>query len=217
MFFVDICTFLVCSLLMLAVTDAWQIVALGIVLGMAIGGDYAIGSPLLGEFTPARSRGNYLSILEILWNVGYVVSFLIGYLVLHAFPQAWHFILASPAIPSLIILLLRHNLPESPRWLLGKGRVAEAQAILAKMPQSLAISSFAREEPEKTRWTTLFTKDYVGRTIFCSVFWICIVIPYFALVFFQSEVLAVIGLENPIIGALIGTCVALVGPPWAGS
>lgn len=211
MFLVDICTFLTCSLLMLAVTDVWQIVVLGIVLGMAIGGDYSIGSPLLGEFTPAGKRGKYLGVLEILWNVGYVVSFLVGYLVLHDFPQAWHFVLASPAIPAIIILLLRHGLPESPRWLLSKGRIAEAQEIIARLPQHQEATAFTLEEVEKTRWTTLFSKAYVGRTVFCCVFWICIVIPYFALVFFQSEVLSVIGLENPIIGALIGTCVALVG------
>ncbi|WP_427008562.1 MFS transporter [Pseudarthrobacter sp. H2] len=217
MFLVDILTFLTCSLLMFTVTDVWQIVALGLVLGMAIGGDYSIGSPLLGEFTPASKRGNYLGILEILWNVGYVLSFLVGYLVLHAFPQAWHFILASPAIPAIIILLLRHGLPESPRWLLSKGRTAEAHAVIAQLPPHQQAMNFTLESVEKTRWTTLFSKAYIGRTVFCCIFWICIVIPYFALVFFQSEVLSVLGLENPVIGALIGTCIALVGAAvgWA--
>jgi putative MFS transporter len=211
MFIVDVCAFLICSLLMLAVTTVWQIVVLGIILGMAIGGDYSIGSPLLGEFTPAHKRGSYLGLLEILWNVGYVVSFLVGFLVLREYPHAWHIVLASPAIPAAIILLLRHGLPESPRWLLSKGRIAEAQAVIAQLPDYEESSTFGLEEAEKTRWTMLFSKAYVGRTVFCCTFWVCIVIPYFALVFFQSDVLAVIGLKDPIVGALIGTCVALVG------
>ena len=68
------------------------------------------------------------------------------------------------------------------------------------------------DEPEtKTKWSTLFSKAYVGRTIFCAVFWVCIVIPYFALTFFQSDVLGALGLENPVVVALLGTFVALLG------
>lgn len=211
MFLMDICGFLACSLLMLTVTAAWEVVVLGLILGAVIGGDYSIGSPLLGEFTPARKRGSYLSILEILWNVGYVVSFFIGFLVLSAFPDAWRFVLAGPAIPAAIILLLRHGLPESPRWLLSKGRTEEAHAIIAQLPPGVDVSTFTLEDVQKTRWTTLFRKEYVSRTIFCSVFWICIVIPYFALSFFQAEVLSIIGLQNPVVGALIGTIIALIG------
>lgn len=211
MFIIDISTFLGCSMLMLVVTDVWQIVALGAILGIAVGGDYAIGSPLLGEFTPAHTRGNYLGLLEILWNVGYVLAFLIGSLFLYANPSAWHLVLASPAIPALIILLLRHKLPESPRWLLSKGRVDEARAIIAQLPSDQQGLNYDHEVTQQTRWATLFSRPYVARTVFCCAFWIAIVIPYFALVFFQAEVLETLGLTNPVVGALIGTCVALVG------
>ena len=130
---------------------------------------------------------------------------------LSAFPDAWRFVLAGPAIPAAIILLLRHGLPESPRWLLSKGRTEEAHAIIAQLPPGVDVSTVTLEDVQKTRWTTLFRKEYVSRTIFCSVFWICIVIPYFALSFFQAEVLSIIGLQNPVVGALIGTIIALVG------
>lgn len=211
MFILDLCIFLVCALLMLFVTAAWEIVILGVFLGMAIGGDYAIGSPLLGEYTPARKRGYYLGLLEILWNVGYVLSFLIGYLVLSAFPQAWHFVLASAAIPAAVILLLRHGLPESPRWLLAKGRTEEAQQVLAQSGLTEQSLEYKDELEDETKWTTLFEPEYISRTIFSCVFWICIVIPYFALTFFQSDVLRTIGMTNAVVGALIGTCVALIG------
>jgi len=211
MFIADLCIFLACALFMLVVNAGWEVVVLGVFLGMAIGGDYAIGSPLLGEFMPARKRGHYLGLLEILWNVGYVVSFLIGFLVLHAYPQAWHIVLASAAVPAALILLMRHGLPESPRWLLSKGRTEQAQQILAELGENRDTSEFDDEAEEKTRWITLLDRAYLARTTFCCVFWMCIVIPYFALAFFQSEVLGVIGLENPVLAALLGTCVALLG------
>ncbi|PDQ34945.1 MAG: hypothetical protein B5766_08595 [Candidatus Lumbricidophila eiseniae] len=211
MFIVDLCIFLGASLAMFLVTEPWQIIALGVILGMAIGGDYAIGSPLLGEFAPARNRGRYLSVLEILWNVGYVTAFFLGLVVLTLAPEAWRFVLASSAIPAGLILMLRHGLPESPRWLIGKGRRAEADKVFAELGMDPARAGYLDEPEAKTRWRTLFSRAYIGRTAFTSLFWVCIVIPYFALTFFQSEILDTLGIENPIVAALLGTMIALIG------
>lgn len=211
MFIVDLCIFLVAALLMFLVNSLWVVVLLGVSMGIAIGGDYSIGSPLLGEFTPAKKRGNYLGLLEILWNVGYVLSFLIGFLVLRTWPWAWHFILAGAAVPAAVILLLRHGLPESPRWLMSKGRRDDAQQVLRQAGERRNAREFVGEEQEQTHWPILFARDYVARTVFCCVFWICIVLPYFGLTFFQSEILGMIGMANPIALAVGGTAVALVG------
>jgi putative MFS transporter len=211
MFLADMLIFLVCSLLMLGVANVWEFIVLGILWGVAIGGDYAIGSPLLAEYVPARNRGNYLCLLEIGWNAGYVLSYVIGFAILSAFPHAWPWELATPVVPVLIILALRHGLPESPRWLISKGREEEARKSLARAGWATSPSEYKGEQQEDTRWTTLFRPEYIARTIFCCVFWICIVLPYFSLTFFQAEVLGTIGLANEVIGAIIGTCLALVG------
>lgn len=211
MFIIDLCIFLAASLTMFLVTEPWEMIALGVLLGMVIGGDYAIGSPLLGEFSPARNRGRYLAVLEILWSVGYVVAFFVGFVILSLAPEAWRFVLASSAVPAGVILLLRHGLPESPRWLLGKGRVQEAERVLAELGVDPERAGYLQEPETRTRWRTLFSRAYIGRTAFAALFWVCIVIPYFALTFFQSEVLGTLGIANPIVVALLGTMVALLG------
>ncbi|MCQ4079975.1 MFS transporter [Streptomyces sp. RB6PN25] len=212
MFTIDLSVFLGCSVLMFFVTASWQVFVLGLVMGLAVGADYSIGSPLLAEFAPSSKRGNYLGILEILWNVGYVVSFLIGYVINSHWPSAWHITLACSLVPALICLLLRHGLPESPRWLISKGRRDEACDVMREaMSTDLASEDFGLEQPEETRYRVLFSQQYIRRTIFAGVSWLCIVLPYFALTMFQARVLTAIGLDNALAGALLGTCVALAG------
>ncbi|MFE9607535.1 MFS transporter [Streptomyces sp. NPDC006012] len=213
MFTIDLSVFLGCAVLMFFVTSAWQVFVLGLVMGLAVGADYSIGSPLLAEFAPTKKRGNYLGILEILWNVGYVVAYLIGYLVNTNWPGAWHYTLAASAVPAVFCLLIRHGLPESPRWLISKGRHQEAAAIVEQdLGVSMDTEDWRAEQAEETRYRELFSPDYLRRTVFTCVFWICIVLPYFALTFFQPTVLRAIGLGgNALVGALIGTVVALLG------
>ena len=212
MFTIDLCVFLVCALLMFLVTAPWQVAALGLVMGLAIGADYAIGSPLLSEFTPDATRGNFLGVLEILWNVGYVVAYLFGFIINSAFPGAWKITLAASAVPAIICLIVRHGLPESPRWLLSKGRTEEAHAIIDRELGYDRREDFTAEEAEPTRYRLLFDRAYLARTIFACMFWIGIVTPYFALTFFQSTILRDLGLgDSALLGALIGTVVALIG------
>ncbi|WP_405943353.1 sugar porter family MFS transporter [Streptomyces sp. NBC_01020] len=213
MFTIDLSVFLASALLMLFVTSPWMVFALGLVMGLAVGADYSIGSPLLAEFAPSEKRGHYLGILEILWNVGYVVAYLLGYIINTTWPGAWHITLAASAVPAVFCLLIRHGLPESPRWLISKGRRDEAVAVIERdLGTTLDSEDFNSEETEQTRYRELFSAAYLRRTVFVCTFWICIVLPYFALTFFQPTVLRAIGLGgNALAGALIGTIVALTG------
>jgi putative MFS transporter len=212
MFIADLSVFLACAVLMFFVTSAWQVFSLGVIMGLAVGADYSIGSPLLGEFAQAKTRGNFLGVLEILWNVGYVVAYLIGYLINTYQPGAWRFILAASAVPAVICLVMRHGLPESPRWLISKGRRDEALAILREDLGTDDPGDVADEEESGTNWGLLFSKDYLRRTIFACTFWSAIVLPYFALTFFQPTILKSLGLgSNALLGALLGTIIALVG------
>lgn len=212
MFTIDLIVFLVCSVLLFFVTAPWMFFALGIIIGLSVGADYSIGSPLLGEFAPAATRGNFLGVLEILWNVGYVVAYFIGYMINSYYPGAWRFILLSSVVPALVSLAIRHGLPESPRWLVSQGRRDEALAILRESMDVQDLGAVAQEEESTTRVSVLFSRDYIRRTLFSGGFWSAIVLPYFALTFFQPEMLRSLGLgRSALLGALLGTIIALVG------
>jgi putative MFS transporter len=212
MFTIDLSVFLACAVLIFFVQSPWQVFALGLVMGLAVGADYSIGSPLLGEFAQAKSRGNFLGLLEISWNVGYVVAYLIGYLINTYEPGAWRIILGASVVPAIICLVVRHGLPESPRWLISKGRRDEALAIMREEMESEDPGDMVEEEESDTRWGQLFSPDYLRRTIFACVFWSAIVLPYFGLTFFQPDILRSLGLgSSALLAALLGTVIALVG------
>jgi putative MFS transporter len=212
MFTIDLSVFLGCAILMFFVQSPWEVFTLGVVMGLAVGADYSIGSPLLGEFVQAKKRGNYLGVLEISWNVGYVVAYLIGYVINTYEPGGWRIILGVSAVPAVICLFMRHGLPESPRWLISKGRRDEAVAIMRDSMEAADPGDMVDEEVVETQWKQLFAPAYLRRTIFACTFWSAIVLPYFALTFFQPTILRSLGLGgNALLGALLGTIIALAG------
>lgn len=211
LFVADLVLFAGAAILMFFVQEPWQMFALGVALGLAVGADYAIGTPLLSEFSPRSARGRLGSTLQIAWNVGYVVAFLVGYLITTSNPHAWRWVLLSAAVPAIVCLIARHGLPESPRWLMSKGRIEEAREALARLGWTLESGDFSAESGATSRIRDLFAPGQLGRTVFVCVFWICLVLPYFAIIFFQSAVYDTIGLNDPILVALLGTIVVVFG------
>ncbi|XAS77730.1 MFS transporter [Dermatophilaceae bacterium Sec6.4] len=211
MFTFDLIMFSVAAFLLFFVQSSWQLFALGAVMGLAVGGDYAIGSPLLGEFSQKKDRGNYLGLLEISWNVGYVVAYIIGYVINSYWPGGWRLILGASIVPALICLVVRHGIPESPRWLMSKGRKKEAEKIYREELHVANLGDLEDELAEDTDWKLLFSKEYIRRTLFASLSWSAIVMPYFGLIFFAPDILKSIGLKDALFGALMGTVIALIG------
>ena len=130
MFLIDIAAFVVLGVAQGFVTEPWQLFVVRLLLGVAIGAEYAIGAAMLAEFAPARGRGRRLAKLLVSWYVGFLVSVVAAYVLVDLAGWSWRWVLVTGAVPALVVLLLRVGLPESPRWLLQQGRVDEAREIV---------------------------------------------------------------------------------------
>ena len=75
-----------------------ELLILRLLIGFALGGDYAVGSTLLDEFSPRKYRGFLLASLNVLWTVGYVSATIVGYYLGQAGPESWRWMLASAAM-----------------------------------------------------------------------------------------------------------------------
>lgn len=207
----DLAGFVMVSILLFFVQNTWQMFSLSLVMGLAVGANYAIGTPLLSEFSAAHSRGRLGSTLQIAWNIGYMVAFAAGYLITVDNPNSWRWVLLSAALPAALCLMARRGLPESPRWLLSKGRTEEAKEVLQRLGWTLESADFESEQQERTKLSTLFAPGQLGRTCFVCVFWGCLTLPYFAIIFFQADVYSSLRISHALFAALIGTVVVVMG------
>jgi MFS transporter, putative metabolite:H+ symporter len=129
--------------------DYPHFVASRVVTGIGVGADLAIVNTFVGEVAPRRNRSRWISLIFIMSSLGALLGIWLG-LVLTTEPAAWpdgiSFARASPtftngwrwmyaigALLAVIGIALRVKLPESPRWLVGRGRLQEADEVVTEM------------------------------------------------------------------------------------
>ncbi|WP_327579012.1 MFS transporter [Streptomyces sp. NBC_00145] len=197
MYVADLVVLAVASVASAFAPNAWWLIALRFVAGVAIGADYPIATALLAEYLPRRHRGRLLGLALVFWTVGAAAAYAVGFVLRDLGPDTWRWLLASPAIFAVITLLLRFGTPESARWLLSKGRVEEANSAIKKVYGSqYNVSHLPDERPANTSFGTIFRKPHLTRTIFVSGFWTAQVIPLFAVYIFAPDLLSSFGMTG---------------------
>lgn len=208
----DLAFFILGSVLQFFVGNVVELFVLRLIMGIAVGADYALGPVLLAEFVPRKQRGSILGSLNAIWTVGYVVAVFVGYGLQNAGTDAWRWMLASSAIPAIIVLLLRFGTPESPRWLISKGRVDEARRIVKQyIGPSVEIDDLLIEQNVKSDYRKLFSKKWRKRSAFSGLFWFCQVVPYFAIFTFVPQILKSLHMTQPFLGSVVLNVFLLVG------
>ncbi|MFK5734736.1 MFS transporter [Pseudomonas urmiensis] len=198
-FFVGPVLFMLASLSQFWVESALVLFLLRFAIGIAVGIEYPVATSLLVEFLPKKNRGPRLATLTILWFAGAAFAYVIGDLLLrHGGEESWRLVLASPVVIGALLFVLRMGTPESPRWLLSKGRAAEAEAVIKQVYGSDFSLRNLPEEPKQTKLSllSLLHSGYGKRMLFVAMFWTCSVIPVFAVYAFAPEVLAALNLKG---------------------
>jgi putative MFS transporter len=211
LFLMDIGLFCVASGLQFFVDSPGLLLVVRLLMGVAIGAEYSVGWPMLSEFAPAHLRGRLLGATLIAWYSGFMIAYLIGYLLVNNTGLSWQFILGTSTFLALGLFLARLGLPESPRWLWSVNRHDEARALAHRYLGADTFADVEHEDTQKGSFGMLFSKPYWRATLFTSGFWFCAVAPYFAIATFADSVLKQYGLGGGLAGGVGLSAVALAG------
>src|SRR5215469_9134121 len=126
-------------------------------IGLAIGADSAIATAYIAEYAPKDRRGSLTMLQQWMITVGILVSYIVALVIFAAFPGSaatvgWRLVLGLGAVPALLGLALRTQMPESPRWLMrhGKyGQVPKAMTVLGAGDFTEAEVRAAAQEVER--------------------------------------------------------------------
>ncbi len=151
-----------------------SLLALRLVQGIGVGGEMPVAAVYINELSKAQGRGRFFLLYELIFPVGLMATGQIGALVVPTL--GWQIMFLIGGIPGLVIAALLLRLPESPRWLIGKGRLSEAEAIISEMEGSTAVgpplrSARAMSVTERSGWIELLSGFYRGRTAVVWTLW----------------------------------------------
>lgn len=122
--------------------------------GLAIGGTSVVSPVYITEIAPARRRGLLVAVSQLNIVVGILISYLSNYLVAAVLgpehPAVWRWMFGVAALPSAVFFFASLMIPESPRWLIKKGKRVLAENVLARFGHEDPVRQAAEIERSLT-------------------------------------------------------------------
>ena len=130
----------------------WSFAFFRFVTGTGIGGEYAAINSAIDELIPARVRGHVDLIINATYWAGAALGAIGTILLLNTglIPptMGWRFVFLIGASLGVVIIFIRHFVPESPRWLMTHGKEEEAERIVAAVESEVRQSAGVLPPPK---------------------------------------------------------------------
>jgi SP family sugar:H+ symporter-like MFS transporter len=120
-----------------------------VVLGLAVGAAALIVPLYLSEIAPTEIRGAISSLNQLMITVGILLAFIVNALLANS--EAWRWMLGLAVVPSVILFIGMYFMPETPRWLVSRGREDEARDVLMRSRSEQEAENEIREIKEVER------------------------------------------------------------------
>ncbi|OFI39233.1 MFS transporter [Arthrobacter sp. SW1] len=118
-----------------------------VIAGIGLGAEGAIVPTFIAEFIPKKRRGFFVGAVAGFFALGYVAAAFIGTTVVANLPEGWRIAQLITALPVFMLIWWRRVLPESPRWLLTRGREAQAEEIVRGLEEGRLVPTPSKATP----------------------------------------------------------------------
>lgn len=204
------------------------------VTGVAMGGLLAIGNTYIGELAPSSARARYTALTFVLCTLGALVGIWIGLLLTTptasfpnglpgalagpSFTEGWRWVYAVATAVAAVAVVSALVLPESPRWLIDRGRVDDAEALVERLerralrrgplaeptPSELPSSEpLTRPKPTAAAYLELLSDSrYVRRALVLALVWFFGYATVFAFSTSSTSILTGLHFTAPVAGMI---------------
>ena len=201
-----------------ALANGFPLLFIGqLLVGVGVGIDFPASSSYVSEVLPKRSRARMMVATIACQSVGMLLAAVIALLLLknvHSV-QTWRFFLVTEGAIAVLFFLLRLSEPDSPHWLMTRGRFPEAtQAFLRIMPEQreavLQITTDGGDPnvansvlpPKSPGIAILFSRDYRARAMLVAIPWFLMDIATYGVGLFTPIILGAIDVSGKRVGVI---------------
>ncbi|MEG1090304.1 MAG: MFS transporter, partial [Acinetobacter sp.] len=110
------------------------------IVGLGLGGQLPVAVTLVSEYIPAHVRGRFIVLLESFWGLGWLVAALVSRFVIPDF--GWQTAFMIGGLPALYAIVIWKMVPESIPFLINRGRIEEASALVKKIERQCGVQVY---------------------------------------------------------------------------
>lgn len=122
-----------------------QLMGARFVAGVAIGLALLIAPLYIAEVSPARIRGRLVTLNQLATVTGILVGYFCNYKLAQLPHDNWRWMFGIDAVPAVLLCLVLPFIPESPRWLLQRGKVEAALSVLRRTLPTIEVQQAAED------------------------------------------------------------------------
>ncbi len=155
------------------------------IVGLGLGGQLPVAVTLMSEYIPAHVRGRFIVLLESFWGLGWLCAALIAYFIIPKFD--WHMAFLIGGLPALYAFVIWKKVPESIPYLINRGRIDEAHALVQSFERQCGVEVIEKievkpvSEKQDVSFSQLWSGAFARRTLMLWLIWFGIVYSYYGI------------------------------------
>lgn len=202
--------------------DVYHLILSRLFLGVAIGVSSFTVPLYIAEISPARSRGKLVSLFQLMITIGILASYLSDLFFADESDVAcWRPMFYAGVIPALVLWIGMGCLPETPRWLMSKGREKESRSILSRIEPAESVEAvffqlkkdIQEEGKDSSKWKDLFRSGLkIPLTIAVGIMFFQQFVGINTVIYYSPKIFLMAGFDGTVstIGASVGVGVVNV-------